>query len=177
MQPRPHLSICPPNRYSWSPYYMRVWPRHGNIGDIKTGHFFMELTALWRRQTNNIHSTGRGWEYTDIWTRTEVQVQHSHHPPTIIFNIQSFVFLLHAPKSPLTLDIWDRSRDSPFEKNHINMLTVLTADLPFLISGAIFCKLKPSNLSLAYNKLRLPCTAVAYFTILHSRLLWECWCF
>ena len=39
--------------------------------------------------------------------------------PSVIFNIQSFVLLLHAPKSPLTLDIWDQSKNSLLrEKPH-----------------------------------------------------------
>ena len=32
--------------------------------------------------------------------------------PSVIFNIQSFALLLRAPKSPLTLDIWDQPKNS-----------------------------------------------------------------
>lgn len=102
--------------------------RHGNIGGMKMGCSFQGL-KLWggERQANKIHSTG--WEHADIWTRTEIQVQYSQRPQTIIFNIQSFV-----PQSLLTLDFWDWSRNSLLEKNHTNMLMVLTANLRFLIS-------------------------------------------
>ena len=50
------------------------------------------------------------------WNRKE---SSAFSLPSVIFNIQSFVLLLHAPKSPLTLDIWDQSKNSLLrEKSH-----------------------------------------------------------
>ena len=57
--------------------------------------------------------------------------------PAVIFNIQPFALLLRAPKSPLSLDIWDQSKNSHLrEKSHKH-------------ADGSYYKLTVSNLNLA----------------------------